>query len=281
MFVTMKRLITSLLVLLPLVCGAKDTIVFVSENLHTSDTVLVFSPSADRSIPTLFLLHGYSGNYSDWSSHTDLQALSDRTGWRIITPDGFYASWYFDQAGEGAMQWRKFFWKELYPAIAERYGLDPDKTFIDGLSMGGHGAMSVFLDRPDLFRGAGSMSGVLDLRSSGGSKSLIPKLLGVEDIEDPVCVAQSAVSRVGRIKEVCGEESAYKKLLVVSCGILDSRFIPAAHTFAQNCDKEGVRNVLMISPARHRWPYWVWVLDYHISLFSDELELSPGLYPGE
>ena len=277
----MKRLFTTLLVLLPLVCGAKDIIVFDSENLHTTDTVLVFSPSAEKSLPTLFLLHGYSGNYSDWSKNMDLQEVADRTGWRIITPDGFYSSWYFDQAGEGTMQWRKFFWKELYPAIADSYGLDPDKTFIDGLSMGGHGAMNIFLDRPDLFRGAGSMSGVLDLRSSGGALDMIPGLLGVKDINDPVCTAQSAVNRVGRIKEVCGKEKAGKKLLVISCGVLDTRFVPTAYAMAEKCDEEGIRNVLIISPARHRWPYWIWILNYHISLFSDELDLSPGLYPGK
>ena len=195
---------------------------FDSPNLHCTDSVLVFSPSAEKDLPTLFLLHGFSGKYSDWSRHTDLQAAAESSGFRIICPDGFYKSWYFNDANPANMQWRTFFWEECWPELDKRYGLKADKTFIDGLSMGGHGAMNIFLDHPERFRGAGSMSGVLVLHHSGTSKEIIPGILGVESIYDPVCAAESAINRLERIGD-----AAPQKIILISCGTEDKFMVPS------------------------------------------------------
>ena len=244
-----------------------------SPNLHCADTLVVYSPQAaelQRGIPTLFLLHGWSGDWKDWESHTDLQALCDRFGFRIICPDGFYDSWYINKTDHTQMHWRDFFWVELWPMIDESYGLDPKSTFIDGLSMGGHGAMNIFLDHPDLFAGAGSMSGVLDLKYSAGSRELIPPMLGVSDIEDPKCVEQGAVHRLERLPLICGEQAG-DKLLVISCGSSDLKFIPAAEDFARKCQEMKLKHIALFSPGKHRWEYWVWVLPYHLEFFASQL----------
>ena len=104
--------------------GAQELIVFESPNLACNDSVLVYSPRGGSApAPALFLLHGWSGDYRNWSEKYDLQQLSDRTGFRIICPDGFYNSWYLDSSDPSGMQWRKFFHQELYPALQEKYGL--------------------------------------------------------------------------------------------------------------------------------------------------------------
>ena len=238
---------------------------FDSPNLHCTDSVLVFSPSAEKDLPTLFLLHGFSGKYSDWSRHTDLQAAAESSGFRIICPDGFYKSWYFNDANPANMQWRTFFWEECWPELDKRYGLKADKTFIDGLSMGGHGAMNIFLDHPERFRGAGSMSGVLVLHHSGTSKEIIPGILGVESIYDPVCAAESAINRLERIGE-----QAPQKIIVISCGTEDKLMI-ASKEFEQRCTELGVPHITLYSPGKHNWTYWVWLLPYHLKFFSEAL----------
>ncbi|MGN0201569.1 MAG: alpha/beta hydrolase [Candidatus Cryptobacteroides sp.] len=257
---------------------AQDLLVVSSENLRCDDSVLVFSPKIggepQRSLPTLFLLHGWGGCFRDWSRNTDLQELSDDYGFRIICPDGFKDSWYLDKVDSTGMKWRSFFWEELWPLVDSEYGLDSGRTFIDGLSMGGHGAMNIFLDRPDLFRGAGSMSGVLNLRHSGGSRVLIPQMLGAEDIEDPLCDAQSALNRLERVAQACGDvpgSGAGGKLLLVSCGTLDKTFLPASEEFAARCRELSLTCIETYSPARHRWPYWVWVLPQHLHWFKESL----------
>jgi len=80
---------------------AQKMYVIESKNLKTNDTVLVFTPdrwSSEKShnTPALFLLHGWSGNWRNWGEKVDLQKLSNKWGFIIITPDGFYNSWYLD-----------------------------------------------------------------------------------------------------------------------------------------------------------------------------------------
>lgn len=253
-----------------------DIHVIASSRLHCNDTVLVYSPEGSaglRDLPTVFLLHGWSGSPRDWERNADIQGLSDSYGFRIICPDGFKDSWYMNRTDAGDMRWRDFFWTELWPLMESSYGLPCDRTFIDGLSMGGHGAMNIFLDSPDRFRGAGSMSGVLNLRNAGGSCKLIPPMLGVTDIADPVCDAQSAVNRLGRVREICAG-SVNEKLLVVSCGSEDKTFLPASREFESRAYAEGLRVIALYSPGRHRWPYWVWALNLHLDWFRQSVDGS-------
>lgn len=282
----MKRIISIIAMMTAsaaLALSSAQTIhVLESEFLHCNDTTLVFSPHSDasvRNLPTLFLLHGWSGYYGDWNKHVDVQRLSDDTGFRIICPDGFYDSWYFNNADPAQMQWRDFFWNDLWPEMSRLYGLPQDKTFVDGLSMGGHGAMNLFLDHPELFRGAGSMSGVLDLKYSGGSKSRIPVILGAADIEDPLCTCQCAVNRLDRLVQVCGDDMS-GKLLVVTCGQQDTRFFMAAQEFSARCLELGIRHISQYSPGKHRWPYWAWVVRQHIEWFRQEYS-GEGIGEGE
>ncbi len=268
----MKNAILPFVLLLAAVLPVRAFNLHVIESRHLgcNDTVLVYTPQAvvgQKNLPTLILLHGYSGDYHDWQKHMDLQELSDRTGFRIITPDGFYGSWYFDQAGEGTMQWRKFFWEDFWPMIDGHYGLAADKTFISGLSMGGHGAMNIFLDKPERFRGAGSMSGVLNLIYTGGSKFLIPKLLGREKLED--CADECAVNRLDRLQARCPDWA--DKLLVITCGTEDRSFVLAADEFTDRCREMGLRHIYLLSPGGHNWSYWPWVVNLHLRWFGEKI----------
>ncbi len=243
-----------------------------SRYLHCNDTVAVWSPSsaaAQKSIPAVFLLHGWSGCWSNWGNKMDLQALSDETGWRIICPDGFYASWYIDNADPEKMQWRTFFWEELWPLLSEEYGLDPDRTFITGLSMGGHGAMNVFLDRPECFAGGGSMSGVLDLRYASGVTGAIPEMLGRKDIGE--CSDQAAVWRLDGVLNRVGPAVMRDKVIVVTCGTEDSLY-PASVAFSTRCRELGLPVVAMYSKGVHNWQYWTYIVRYHIGWFAEQME---------
>lgn len=271
----MKRLFATICALLSaflfLLTAQPKLEIIPSKHLGCNDTLAVYTPAGTPSsadVPTLILLHGYSGCWSDWGRHMDLQALCNRCGWRIICPDGFYSSWYIDDANPEKMQWRRFFWEECYPLLKERYVMNPDKTFITGLSMGGHGAMNIFLDHPELFRGAGSMSGVLDVRYSSGSKEMIAAMLGRKSIEK--CDDQSAVHRLERLCEL-GPAAVQSKVVVVTCGREDNTFYPASRLFDAKCRELGVRCISMYSPGKHSWDYWTYILPYHIDWFSQAL----------
>ena len=270
-----KIMLAALLGLFSFAAGAQELLVISSPNLHADDSVLVFIPQQYAAnyaaeycvecmgdpdpVPALFLLHGWSGCFRDWSRKYDIQQIADETGFLIICPDGFYDSWYVNARDPQGMQWRDFFDKELYPQLMEKYFLHPDKTFITGLSMGGHGAINLFLDDVSRFRAAGSMSGVLDLNYEKGRLGL-EGLLGPYEPANPRHDEESAVNRIARAKDA-------GKLMLITCGYDDSLY-GASRSFCEACKKEGVPYVEVYSPGTHSWKYWGYALRLHLWYFT-------------
>jgi S-formylglutathione hydrolase FrmB len=250
--------------------SAKKEIVISSKHLGCNDTILITTPSnySGETTPALFLFHGWSGNWRNWNDKADLQQMSDKYGFIIITPDGFYNSWYVNSVVPGGMQWRNFFNEELYPLIMKEYNLDSEKTFISGLSMGGHGAINVFLDDISRFRAAGSMSGVLSLEETRLKTSDIPKVLGPYTLESKKYSEESAINRLSVFKEQ-SEKSVYLKerVVIVSCGKSDA-LLKSSTDFAKKCDSLNIKNILILSPGNHTWNHWIYSLDLHLLHFS-------------
>ena len=262
----MKQLhlpLSILCVALPVMLEAQEQIVISSPWLHTNDTILVFTPQhapSGKGCPTLFLLHGWSGDYSNWSTRVPLQEVCDKYGFVVVCPDGFYNSWYVNSTDPEGMQWRDFFDKELYPAIEERYHTVPDSCFITGLSMGGHGALNIFIDDPSRFRAAGSMSGVADLGRISLANSEVAKVIGPFSHKNRRFYEESAINRISQIE---GTE----KLLVISCGY-DDVFCIHSKLFSEKCRELKIPHVLLLSPGKHTWTYWDFALDMHLTIFS-------------
>lgn len=272
----MKKIVwTLLLAAFTLTAAAQELIVIPSPNLHENDSVLVFIPEKlapnyapeycveccgePEPAPALFLLHGWSGCYRNWGDKCDLQQIADQSGFLIICPDGFYDSWYVDADDPYKRQWRKFFDEELYPTIMEKFYLKPEKTFITGLSMGGHGAVNLFLDDISRFRAAGSMSGVLDLNTEGGRLGLA-ELLGPYTPENKRHGEESAINRLERAKGT-------DKLILISCGYSDSLY-PCNRAFGERCKELGVPYIEVYSPGTHSWKYWDYALRLHLWYFG-------------
>ena len=277
-----KYILLPLLALLAFEAGAQQITVISSENLHCDDTVKVYIPSQvaanyapeycveccgePEAAPALFLLHGWAGNWRNWGDKSDLQRISDSTGFIIICPDGFYNSWYVNASDPEKMQWRTFFDKELYPLMKEKYYLDPEKTFITGLSMGGHGAINIFLDDTSRFKAAGSMSGVLDLRSTSLNEKWTSQMLGEFTPENTRYDEESALNRLSRAKD-CG------KLMVISCGYNDF-YASNTRSFCDKCMEEGVKFIEILSPGVHSWKYWDYALRLHLFYFDKILKVE-------
>ena len=259
--------------------SAQEQIVFSSPFLQTNDTVLIFTPfgyEAGNRNPTLFLLHGWSGDYSNWNNRVPLQEVSDKYGFIIVCPDGFYNSWYLNSSNPKGMQWRHFFDQELYPEVQKRYHTTPDLCFITGLSMGGHGALNIFIDDPSRFRSAGSMSGVMDLRKTSLSATEVAKVLGDFTPDNEYFDSESVINRIDQLQvsnKVQDSETTYKNnyLLVISCGYEDIYSIHSEE-LSQKCRNLEIPHTLLLTPGNHSWKYWEFALDLHITLFSKMLK---------
>jgi len=89
----------------------------------------------------LYLLHGYTGNYTDWVCGSPIQELSETHNIAVFMPSGdnFF---YLDDTDMGAL-YAEYIGNELVEFTHEMFPLSGkrDDTFIGGYSMGGYGAI--------------------------------------------------------------------------------------------------------------------------------------------
>jgi putative tributyrin esterase len=116
--------------------------------------------------PVLYLLHGYSGNYSNWS-RMGVPEYARAYDLIVVMPDGgnsWYVNWAKSDDGQ-KNNWEDAIIKDLighvdatYRTLAKREG-----RAINGLSMGGYGGLMLGLKNPDMFCSIGSHSGAIAL----------------------------------------------------------------------------------------------------------------------
>lgn len=265
----MKRIILFILFFVICVIGfSQDQIVFNTDFLVDPDTVIIFTPDDydnNDNYPLYFLLHGWSGNYSYWHKLIDCQKYANQHNAIIVCPDGLYDSWYINSPVNKKSQFESFFFEELFPGIAKDYSVDESNIFITGLSMGGHGALYLFLKHPELFKSAGSMSGVLDLIQV--TKGLgVEELLGIKDAkrEDSIFNPFSVAANIEKIKES-------GKPIIFSCGV-DDKYYKVNKEFRQLCDQFEIDATYIADPGDHNAAYWKKAIDYHFLFFKQTIK---------
>ena len=99
------------------------------------------NPHYKRATKTLYLMHGFSGNSTDWVTGSNAMDISRKYNLAIVMPSG-ENSFYLNRKGTG-MSYETFIVEELFDYITSNFGLSkaPEDNFIGGLSMGGFGAL--------------------------------------------------------------------------------------------------------------------------------------------
>jgi S-formylglutathione hydrolase FrmB len=222
-------------------------------------------------LPVVYLLHGATGRWTDWSEHAhrDLQTLAHRLRLIIVTPDGGTGDddgWYLDVApGKG---YRSHLLAEVLPAVE---GALPAAQVrgIAGLSMGGHGAVTLALENPGLFRSASSMSGVLDLTKAPERPALQQRLGRYQD-QPARWTEHSALHLVQAHPEV-----ARAMPLLITVGASD-HWAPVNRTFHQTLTGLGIPHTFEETPGGHDWPYWTSQLERHLAWHAERLHAAGG-----
>jgi S-formylglutathione hydrolase FrmB len=152
--------------------GRVEDLVFRTPALVGETRVRVLLPATydaepGRRYPVLYLLHGGTGSYLDWTTQGEAEALSAGLPLIIVMPDGSgfggYMDWWNFGAG-GPPAWETYHVRQLLPWIDDHYRTIPsrDGRAIAGLSMGGGGTMHYAARHPDLFTAAAAFSGAVD-----------------------------------------------------------------------------------------------------------------------
>lgn len=253
-------------ILLSFSVSAQDQLIYQSKNLPKSDTTWVFTPKNYKKTvkaPVIFLLHGYSGNYKQWNNIMNAQKYADQYGFIIVCPDGLFSSWYLNSPAKPDLQFENFFFDELYPDIKKKYNVDDQNIFISGLSMGGHGALYLFIKKPELFSGAGSTSGGIRL-SDGFGKYGLGELLGNPPADSELWKKYSVYEQITQLK-------GNPKPIIFDCGSSDM-FYASNNLLKQKCDSLKLNATYISQPGNHNKAYWAKSIQQQFEFFKNQIK---------
>ncbi|MDN3546934.1 alpha/beta hydrolase [Mucilaginibacter aquaedulcis] len=262
---TLLLFITCFLVFTKAHAATVDTVLTHSAAMHKDIKAVVIKPadySQAKKFPVLYLLHGFSGNYSDWILKVpSITKLADQYQVIIVCADGNFAGWYYDSPFNKESQYETYVGAELVNYIDKHYATIADRSgrAITGLSMGGHGAMFIAFKHQDIFGAVGSMSGVVDIRPFSDSFG-IEKVLGKYSEHPEIWEKNSVINMIYLLKP-------NSLAITFDCGYDD--FLYKVNTaFHDELLMRKIPHDFTIRPGAHTWEYWGNSITFQMVFFS-------------
>ena len=243
-----------------------DTVRIFSTAMQREIPAIVVTPgsySPDKRFPVVYLLHGYSGNYTDWASpERGTKFLADTHNVILVMPDGGFSSWYFDSPIDPAMRYETFISRELVEFVDKNFSTIASREgrAITGLSMGGHGALYIAFRNQGVFGAAGSMSGGVDIRPFPHSWD-IAKRLGTL-AEHPENWEQHTVINLMHLL------TPNSLAIIIDCGTEDF-FYDVNRALHKKLKYNNIPHDFISRPGAHNWAYWTNAVKFQLLFFSE------------
>ncbi|MGN6494369.1 MAG: alpha/beta hydrolase [Agriterribacter sp.] len=212
----------------------------------------------EKALPVVYLLHGYSGNYANWTNKVKgLEKAVDLYRCMIVCPDGGFGSWYWDSYLDSSSRYETYVSWELVSWVDQKYKTIKNKSgrAITGLSMGGHGALYLAFKHPDVFGAAGSMSGGVDIRPFPNNwdmaKHLGPYAQHPERWEKNTVINMLYLLAPGKLS------------LIIDCGTEDF-FFKVNEELHEQLLLRNIPHDYITRPGAHNWEYWANAVQYQL-----------------
>jgi S-formylglutathione hydrolase len=238
---------------------------FVSASLKRTMPYRVILPvgyaSGTARYPVLYLLHGYSGAFGNWTDHTQVAEYAATHALIIVMPEGAN-SWYVDGANGEA--WETYLTRDLITEIDTTLRTKNTRAdrMIAGLSMGGYGAIKAGLKHPELYALAASFSGALDITRPGD-------VFKGERKPDVMAIFGPAGSKARAANDVfalaAAADPATSPYFWIGCGTNDPWLEPNRE-MARALKTRGLAYEYHERPGGHEWTFWDWAIK---SLLAD------------
>ena len=204
--------------------------------------------------PTLYLLHGLLGNYTDWVSGTRVQRWAEDAGLAVVMPSGDNAFYIPGQAANS--DYGAFVGEELPRVMRDMFPLSRrrEDTFIAGLSMGGFGTLRNGMKYAETFSRLAAFSSGIHFFDPGFT-SLAGEETVFGDLEEAAKTDKSHYVVLEQLKArvAAGEVEAPK--FWMSCGTEDS-LMPANLKFRDMLREAGFDVTWDEEPRGHDWDFW-------------------------
>lgn len=242
---------------------SKQTVYRPSDSLKRDVPYRVVLPadylsSSDKRFPVVYLLHGLTGHYNDWTDRTDVAQLATKYNVIIVTPEGG-DGWYSDSPVLPQSRYESYLINELIPEIDRSYRTYPERKFrfLAGLSMGGYGAVKFGLKYPNLFAMVGSFSGAFGIAKwteKKGGNSLIGR--SIDSVFGPVGSEARRANDVFEIlKNMKPERTDVLPYIYISCGTEDS-MIEENRALNKALVEKKIKHDYSTRSGGHDWVFW-------------------------
>ena len=223
---------------------------------------------APKKYKTLYLLHGWLGNCTDWVSGTRIQRWAEERDLAVVMPSGDNA--FYVDSPNPVNRYGQFIGQELVEVTRRMFPLSDKRedTFIGGLSMGGFGAMVGGLKYHDTFGAIISFSGVLEFLKPGVTN---PKRVNMEFEEGLFGNLEKAVTSDKNPIWLANNLADKENLpdIYIACGTEDY-LLPHSRNFRDLLLKNGFCVTYEEGPGGHEWDFW----DTYIKKALDWLPLE-------
>lgn len=239
---------------------------FKAESLKRWTEVLVVLPlegeeTPDRKkpekFPTLYLLHGHSGNAKDWVTYSNIRRLAEERNLAVVMPTG-ENSFYVDNEELGL--YSGSYIKELVEFTRKAFPLSQkrEETFIGGLSMGGFGAMRNGMHYAELFSKIISLSGAFILEDLIHAKEGAPTVIESYEYFLRIFGNLEMVEKTDKNPLYCVREAQKRNTVpavYMACGTEDYLIENNRHMKAE-LEKLGVPLTYHEAAGIHDWKFW-------------------------
>lgn len=216
---------------------------------------------ADGKFPVLYLLHGYTADYTKWLRMTSVERYANETGIAVVMPDAG-KSFYTDMVhGDPYFTYLT----EEVPAYVQKWlpvTSDPEYTYIAGLSMGGYGAMKMALTYPERYKAAATFSGALAVPHMLLNKFSEDEEPWMQRLNKDLPLIYGYDTDITGTKDdvfalatMAKEEGNALPELYVSCGT-DDFVYPATESFRDLLTSLAIPFVYEERPGFHEWGFW-------------------------
>lgn len=252
---------------------------FQSESLARATKYRVILPAGyDRDAqryPVLYLLHGLTGDYTDWETKTRIDEYARRYRLIIVMPDAGN-SWYSNSIGKPQNKYEDYIAKDLVREVDGHYRTLRLRTarFIGGLSMGGYGAMKLGLKYPQTFFFAASFSGAFGPVHIGlGANDHWPQA-AIDEFNEALGPVGSETRTANQITTVITKaDPKSAPFLYFDCGTEDA-LLESNREVAAQLQKAGFRFEYRERPGRHEWIYWDHQLREMLRLLAENADIG-------
>ena len=295
-----------------------QTVEFFSESVGRTTKYNIVLPrsydSSDRSYPVLYLLHGLGQNYQAWGRQ-GIRFYAPLFEVIIVMPDAgnsWYVNWAKSDGGQ-KNNWEDHIVHDVVGHVDTHYRTIDRREgrAINGLSMGGYGALTLGLRHPDLFVSIGSHSGALEYgrgneertRSGTQARDRRPSSpvdqaewearrrrpnpeIGIEGFSSPV--ERTPLGQPFVSAEDAAQHDPFALVrrvprgqlphIYVDCGT-DDGLLDAAKAFVQVLLDNDIPFDFMQMPGGHNPGYWTQAIGHSLSIQYEVMQRALGRRP--